>query len=284
MTVKNVTRSSPHSFLFLTISVLFWLCLSPTPGHGEDGGEKILARVGDQLITEADLDHVMKALRVQGDFMKAMKTHTEEGRQEILDGMIETLLLCRGAQRDGFLETEEMEIKIRWALAQLVAEEYVKRKLFADRPPEKEMRSFYEGHRERYTKPPEVKVRHIVVAKSALAESLMQALGEGASFEELAEANNTDATKNRGGLMGWIKPGVAVGPFEQAAFSLEVGATSGIVKTQFGFHILRVEDRREGRVKPFEQVRKDVLKAMREERLEGFKNELKETWEVTIYR
>ena len=267
----------------MACGAVFWLIMSPCLGYSQGGSDKILAKVGEEIITQADLEHVVRSIRVKGQFAQALKIHTEEGRKEILRKMIETLLLYQGASRDGFLEKDEVRRKLRWNSSQLVAEEYAKEKLFSRHPSREDMLQFYEGHKDLFKVPSEVEVRQIVVKELGQAETILKDVKGGASFEEMAREHNVDATKKQGGLIGWIRPGMMVEPFDTAAFSLGKGQTSEIVETRFGFHILKIEDRKEGSVKPFEQVNKDVVKAMREEQLEHFKAELSETYEVKTY-
>jgi peptidyl-prolyl cis-trans isomerase C len=283
MTIYKVLKKSSSFYAIVACGFVLSPWNWPVFGVAQERREKVLAMVGEEAITEADLDHVLRSLRVKGQFPVALKTHTEEGRKEILDKMVETLLLCRGAASDGFLETETMKRKLRWQGSQLVAEAYAKDKLFSEYPTTEEMIGFYKGHQDLFKRPPEVKVRHIVVKEQNQAEKLLEELNEGASFEGLAEKHNVDASRNREGLIGWIRPGMMVQPFDEAAFSLHKGETSEIVQTRFGFHILKIADRKEGSVRPFEEVKKDVVKAMREEQLESFKKELSKTWKVQVY-
>lgn len=243
----------------------------------------MLAKVGEEVITEADLDHVVRGIRVKGQFAQALQTHTEEGRKDILRNMIETLLLYQGASKEGFLEKEEVKRRLRWNSCQLVAEEYAEEKVFSGHPSQADMLKFYEAHKDLFKVPCEVEVRHIVVKELGQAETVLQDVKSGASFEKMARQHNVDATKKQGGLIGWIRPGMMVEPFDSAAFSLGKGETSEIVQTRFGFHILKIEDRKAGAVKPFEKVNKEVVKAMREEQLERFKAELSKTFRIRIY-
>ena len=263
--------------------VLLWLCLLSNPGLADDAGQKVLARVGKALITEADLDYVVKNVRLKGQFAQALKTHSPEGRKELLGQMIETLLLYYAAKECGFLETEAMKQKLRWSVAQLVAEEYVQKELFAQKPSEEEMNRFYASHRGLFEVPARVKARHVVVKEESKAEGLLRELENGTSFEALAGEHNIDAPRNLGGLIGWMRAGMMVEAFEKAAFGLNKGDISHVVKTESGYHIIKVDDRKEGYIKPFKDAKADVLKAIRKKQLEAFKDELKKALEIKVY-
>lgn len=90
------------------------------------------------------------------------------------------------------------------------------------------------------------------------AEEVLKKAKKGAKFEDLAKQYSEDATKEKGGDLGWIVQGQTVPAFEKAAFGLPKGAMSGLVQTQYGFHIIKVLDRENAHTKPFEEVRDSI--------------------------
>jgi len=91
----------------------------------------------------------------------------------------------------------------------------------------------------------QVKASHILVKDEAAAKKVLDELENGKSFEQLAKDYSTDSSAANGGDLGWFGKGKMVKEFEEAAFSLEVGKTSGSVKSQFGYHIIKVTDKKE---------------------------------------
>jgi len=85
----------------------------------------------------------------------------------------------------------------------------------------------------------QIRCAHILVAKESEAKSILERLQNGESFSKLAEENSLDGSRKRGGDLGFFTKGMMVKPFETAAFALEKGQVSGIVKTQFGYHIIK---------------------------------------------
>lgn len=84
-----------------------------------------------------------------------------------------------------------------------------------------------------------IRCAHILVKQKEKAEELLKRINGGESFSKLAEENSIDSSKRRGGDLGFFTRNVMVKEFEKAAFALEKGQVSGVVKTQFGYHIIK---------------------------------------------
>ena len=139
-----------------------------------------------------------------------------------------------------------------------------------------DLRDYYDQHREQYRIPEQVKVSHILI-KTPLpgpdgkvdekavaeaqqrAEDLLKQIKNGASFEELAKKYSEDpGSAKNGGSLGWIGRGQTVPEFEKVAFSLPKGQISGVVKSSYGFHIIRVDDKHEAELKPLDEVKSEI--------------------------
>ncbi|WP_077615143.1 peptidylprolyl isomerase [Caenibacillus caldisaponilyticus] len=108
---------------------------------------------------------------------------------------------------------------------------------------DKEMRDYFNKNKNSLI---EVKASHILVKDKKKADEILQKLKNGEDFAKLAKTYSTDdATKNKGGDLGWIKKGQMVAAFEKAAFSMKKGELSGPVKTEYGYHIIKVTDRKD---------------------------------------
>jgi peptidyl-prolyl cis-trans isomerase D len=139
-----------------------------------------------------------------------------------------------------------------------------------------ELQQYYNSHRDQYRVPEQVNVRHILIKTPApspdgkvdeaavkaareKADSILKQLQGGANFAELAKKYSEDpGSKDNDGSLGWIQRGQTVPEFEQAAFSLPKGQTSGIVRSTFGFHIIHVDDKQEAHVKPLDEVKSQI--------------------------
>ncbi|MBZ5569386.1 MAG: peptidyl-prolyl cis-trans isomerase [Acidobacteriia bacterium] len=139
-----------------------------------------------------------------------------------------------------------------------------------------ELQQYYNSHRDQYRVPEQVNVRHILIKTPApgpdgkvdeaamkaareKADSVLKQVQAGGNFAELAKKYSEDAgSKDNGGSIGWIQRGQTVPEFEQSAFSLPKGQTSGIVRSTFGFHIIHVDDKQEAHVKSLDEVKPQI--------------------------
>jgi peptidyl-prolyl cis-trans isomerase D len=136
--------------------------------------------------------------------------------------------------------------------------------------PDDELRRIYEANKDQYRVPERVQVRHILlkttdkpaadIAKiQARAEDLLKQLKAGTDFSELAKKNSEDpGSAAKGGDLGWIVRGQTVPAFESAAFSLKPKELSGVIKTEYGFHILQVLAKEDAHTKPFDEVKDQI--------------------------
>src|SRR6201996_2946377 len=135
-----------------------------------------------------------------------------------------------------------------------------------------QVESYYQAHQKDFQVPEGVKVRHILIkvptgadaktdaAAKAKAEALLKQIKGGADFAALAKANSDDpGSKEQGGDLGLIQRGVTVPEFEKTAFALQPGQVSDVIKTQFGYHILKVEDKQTAHLKPLDEVKAQIL-------------------------
>ena len=129
------------------------------------------------------------------------------------------------------------------------------------------------------TVPVETKARHILVAEEDEAKALIEQLDEGADFAELAKEHSTGPSGPGGGDLGWFTQDQMVEPFSVAAFAMEPGSHSAQpVKTQFGWHVIKVEDRRENA----EAVRSEMANALMEDAIEAKITKLRDEADVVI--
>ena len=142
-----------------------------------------------------------------------------------------------------------------------------------------EVQSYYNAHQDQYQVKEQVKVRHILIAVPAgadaktdaaaktKAEDILKQIKAGGNFADLASKNSDDpGSKTQGGELGWLDRGKTVPEFDKAAFTLSVGQTSDLVKTQFGYHILQVEDKKTAHTRPLAEVKPEILPILEQQK------------------
>lgn len=146
-------------------------------------------------------------------------------------------------------------------------------------PSDSDLEKVYNADKDKYRTPERVKVRHILLKTTgkpaaeetkikAKAEDLLTKIKGGADFAKLAKENSEDpGSAAKGGDLDWIVRGQTVKPFEEAAFSLKPGETSGLIKTVYGYHILQVQDKQDAHLKTFEESKPEILAAWKKERV-----------------
>src|SRR5581483_1047159 len=129
----------------------------------------------------------------------------------------------------------------------------------------------YQDNIDSYRTPERVKVRHILIKTQgkpkdeapklkAKAEDILKQLQHGANFAELAKKDSDDTgSAEKGGELGWIVRGQTVPNFEKTAFSLKPGELSGLVETEYGYHIIQVEDKQQAHTQTFDEVKPQLL-------------------------
>ncbi|MDQ2834327.1 MAG: peptidyl-prolyl cis-trans isomerase [Acidobacteriota bacterium] len=142
-----------------------------------------------------------------------------------------------------------------------------------------EVQAYYNAHQDQYQVKEQAKVRHILIAvpagadaktdaaAKAKAEDVLKQVKGGGNFAELAKKDSDDpGSKDQGGELGWLDRGKTVPEFEKAAFSLPVGQTSDLIKTQFGYHILQVEDKKTAHLRPLDEVKAEIVPILEQQR------------------
>ena len=142
-----------------------------------------------------------------------------------------------------------------------------------------EVQAYYKQHQDEYQVKDQVKVRHILIAvpqgadaktdaaAKAKADDLLKQIKSGGNFADLAKKNSDDpGSKDQGGELGWLDHGKTVPEFDKAAFALSPGQTSDVIKTQFGYHILQVEDKKTAHERPLEEVKPEIVPILEQQK------------------
>lgn len=244
---------------------------------------QVLAEVNGGTITTGDFSRELKNLP---DYLKAM-ADTPQGRKEMLDTMVIRELILQQAAKDGVDKGPEIEEKMRDLKKRLIVEAYLKKKVEAEsQVSDADLQKFYEQNKDKFKSGPQLKASHILVKTEKEAKDILTQLKAGGSFEELAKKNSVDSSAAKGGDLGWFGQGTMVPAFEKAALGLKEGQVSEVVKTDFGFHIIKMTGKRPAGVRPFEEVKEQIkgaiLPSKQQEIFQKIKDELKKTAKITI--
>jgi len=237
----------------------------------------VVGRAGDFVLREADLDRLIGSQppEVQKRFREEPSQRSEFVRQLLL-----TEAVAAKARSEGFDRRPEVREQVSYLIDQYLAQEYIGKVVAADvTVPEQELKKYYKEHEKDFLLPESVRARHIFIeaAKDAApavkstarskAEGILTRLRKGEEFSKLATEFSQDAdTVAKGGELGWISPGKTNSDeFEKPVFLLKAGETSDIVETPFGFHIIKVDERREKRTATFDETREYILNRLKGE-------------------
>ena len=170
--------------------------------------------------------------------------------------------------------TLKLKIKKGIAIQELIETQIINKINISD----EENKGFYDAHPDLFKQPEQIKASHILIRvkpeadeiyKSVAKEKIKkikQKLNKGENFAALAKEYSEGPSKNNGGDLGYFQRGQMVKPFEDVAFALKTEEVSDIVETQFGYHIIKVEDKKPEKIIPYEDVKDDLAQHLKQEK------------------
>ncbi|MBZ9755856.1 peptidylprolyl isomerase [Mesorhizobium sp. ESP6-5] len=245
------------------------LCLSPVtaqetapapaaPAAAPVDPNTVIATVNGQPLTEADL------VLAEGELSQQFaQLPPEQRRAAALSAAIEIRVMAAKAVTDGLDKDPDFQRRMAFLQQRALHGEMVEKGV-VDKVTDAEVRARYD--QEIANTPPvnEVHARHILVKTKEEAEAIIKQLDGGGDFQKLANEHTSDPSgKSNGGDLGWFGPGQMVPEFDKAAFALEVGKyTKEPVQTQFGWHVIKLEDKRAKQPPAFDDVKDQAKQAV----------------------
>lgn len=260
--------------LTLLISSAFLLACTKG-GEQKTSSSPVLAKVGSSSITQEDVNREVKGLpqQIRGMFAG------QEGIEKFVEELVKKELLFQEAKKKGMDNDAEYLKRVedfkKITLIRTLLEKEIEEKAKVN---DKDVKDYYEAHKNEFAANNQIKASHILVKTEEEAKKIAEELKKGGNFAKLAKERSLDkGSAKNGGDLGSFSRGQMVPEFEAAAFSLKKGEISSPVKTQYGYHIIKVTDRKEGSALPFEKV-KDMLtqKVTSEKQKEVFDSYVKE--------
>ena len=249
--------------VFVALAIVIW----SLPAFAAD--DPVVARIGDRKILLSDLN-------------RWMSFDTEEGRQVIekdpkkkaslLRQIVTGMVIADEARKEGFDRRPEVKENTELLVNNMLSMEYLDKIVAAKvEVTDEALKKYYEDNRQEFKQPERVRARHILVkvertasdsertAARGRAEKLLEQAKAGGDFAALAAEHSEDAgSKRKGGEVGPFPRGSMAPEFEEVAFSLKPGEVSGVVETDFGFHVIKVEERTEPSVQSYDEVKERI--------------------------
>lgn len=246
---------------------------------------KVMATVNGEKIMESDYQNYLH-LRQQQVGPIADK---DKEKKVVLDEMTEKMLLAQQAISSKLDQDPEVSSLMKRVREEILVQA-LKRKMLRDNPiTEEDVKKRFEQEVGN-THKTEYKVRHILVKEEAEAKEILGRLGKGGKFDKLAKEKSIDTqTGKEGGTLGWINQGMVVPEFFNAVIAMKKGAVSAEpVKSDFGWHIIKVDDTRPLKIPTFEQfmsdqrARSNIYRKMQDDKMGELIKELKSKAKITV--
>jgi peptidyl-prolyl cis-trans isomerase C len=222
----------------------------PAPQPGPD---TVVATVGGEPITEADL--AFAAEDIGADLNQIPQ---DQIRAVLLAQMIDLKLMAQAGEKQGLTDDQLFKLRLNYLTDRALRRAYSKVAISDTITPEA-IKAEYDKQVAAIPDEEEIHARHILVSTEDDAKAIKAELDAGADFIELAKAKSIEPNAAQsGGDLGYFKRGVMVKPFGDAAFAMQVGEISNPVQTQFGWHIIKIEDRRPAAKPTLEEMTQQI--------------------------
>ncbi|WP_025661647.1 peptidylprolyl isomerase [Rhizobium sp. IBUN] len=223
------------------------------PVRAEDKPDAVVAKVGDVEIHQSDLDLAVANLDPQ-----LAQLPDDQKKIAALSAAIDVKLLALDATAEKLDQNAEFKKRMQYLADRELHNAYFKKHV-VDTVTDADVKARYDKEVAALPKQEEVHARHILVKTEDEAKDVIKQLDAGKSFADLAKEKSTDPNKADGGDLGYFTKGRMVKEFEEAAFALDKGTyTKTPVKTDFGYHVILVEDKRDAAPPAFDQVKDQV--------------------------
>jgi peptidyl-prolyl cis-trans isomerase C len=243
------------------------------------GDDPVVARVNGQVLHRSDLE-----LALRGAPQQVQQAPFDKIYPQLLNSMVNAELLAQAGRKAKIDQNPQIKQQISAADNEIIADAYVAT-LARSQVSEAKLRQAYDQYAKTAPQTEEVHARHILVATEQEAKDIIDQLKKGADFATLAKDKTTDPSgKTNGGDLGYFTKQDMVPEFADAAFALKPGEfTQTPVKTQFGWHVIKLEDRRPGKPGTYEQVAPEIAQQMTQQIVAGKLQELRGQGKIELF-
>lgn len=233
-----------------------------------------IATVNGKPIPKAREDAWVEQLKKQGQQDNAQL------RQQIKDQLIQREILMQEVQKRGLAEKPDVKFQLDVQRQNALIQALMRDELTRNPVTDAQIKAAYD-EQNAATGTKEYRARHILVESEAEAKDLIEQLKKGGKFEELAKKSKDPGSAQRGGELDWAGPGAYVKPFADAMVKLDKGKTTEApVQSQFGWHVIRVDDVREAQFPPLEQVAPQIRESLQQQRVAAFADQLRKNAKI----
>jgi len=233
---------------------------------------KILAKVGGLTVTEAEAAEMIASFMQRGQNLD-----NPQGRAMVIEQLIARKLLLQDAQKNMYEYNAEFKAQLQKVKEDMLINFAMAKTLEGVKPAtDDEMKAFYEENKENFVAGESVNASHILVESEEKAKELLDKINAGEmSFEDAAHAESACPSSENGGNLGEFTKGQMVPEFDEAVFTMEVGEIKGPVKTQFGYHLIKLNAKNEARAYDFEEIKEKIKDmVMKEKQQKAYQSKL----------
>ena len=254
----------------------------PAPAAA-DHAKEILVKMGARVVTVGQIE--AEFARIPPQFVSHF--NDPQRKKDYVQNIVDRMVFAEEAKAQGLTDREDIKEKINSYAERILYTEYLKTATEGLQVTSTEARAYYEANPNEFLTPERIHARHILVKSEEEAGTVKAELDKGADWNELAKKYYTDKSNaERGGDLGFFSRGRMVKEFEEAAFTMNPGEVKGPIKTQFGFHIIKLEEKQAAQTQDFAQAEKAVTSKLmtqkREAKLQEIRNQLGSKYDVTV--
>ncbi|MCB1956308.1 MAG: peptidylprolyl isomerase [Rhodocyclaceae bacterium] len=245
------------------------LALATTVGSQVALAAATIVTVNGQAIPQARADALINEQKAQGQQV------TPQMEGAVKEELVRREVLAQEARKQGLEKKADIQAQMELAKQAILIRAYLQDFIAKNPVTDADLQSEYDTIKGRLGNK-EYKVRHILVEKEDDAKAIITKLQTGEKFEDLAKQSTDPGSKDKGGDLGWANPGMFVKPFSDAMVGLEKGKFTGTpVKSDFGYHVILLEDVRDLQAPPFEQVKGQLSQRLQQQKVEKHLLELR---------
>ncbi len=267
-----------NNFVKITIVIFASIFSVANLSAQERDLKKVVAEVGKEQVLEEDLLFRYQQLPQQ----TRQQTSYDDARDQLINQLVIERLFATEARRQGLQKDKEVAAAVKRTESTILHQAFVQnfaRKNISDADLKKEYKQFSEN----YAQGAEYRARHVLVETEREGLDVVKKLNNGGDFSELAKTYSTGPSAPRGGDLGYFREGQMVPEFERALKLLDSGKyTRKPVQTQFGWHVIKLEDKRAAEVPPLEQVENQLRQGVAEVKLREELEKLRKKYTVTV--